>query len=44
MSNLDEVSRILSTLQSGINEDYFFIQTDEIPVKEDEYTCFIEQQ
>ncbi|CAD8180454.1 unnamed protein product [Paramecium pentaurelia] len=44
MSNLDEVVRILTNWQPEINEDYFFIQIDEIPIKDDDYTKFLEQQ
>ncbi|CAK74100.1 unnamed protein product (macronuclear) [Paramecium tetraurelia] len=44
MSNLDEVVRILTNWQPEVNEDYFFIQIDEIPIKDDDYTKFLEQQ
>ncbi|CAD8171137.1 unnamed protein product [Paramecium pentaurelia] len=43
MSNLDEVVRILTNWQPDVNEDYFFIQIDEIPIKDDDYTKFLEQ-
>lgn len=37
MSPFDEVIGILKTHPPEINEDYFFITTDEIPIKEEEY-------
>ena len=40
MSPIDEVISILKSNPPEINEDYFFIITDEIPIKEEEYFIF----
>ena len=44
MSTFNEVMDILHNNRPDIHEDYFFIMIDEVPVKEDEYKRFIEQQ
>lgn len=36
MSPFDEAIKILKTHPPDLNEDYFFIMTDEIPIKEEE--------
>lgn len=36
MSPFDEVVQILKNDPPEINEDYFFIMVDEIPIKEEE--------
>ena len=37
MSTFDEALKILKTVPSEFNEDYFFILVDEMPIKEEEY-------
>ena len=37
MSPFDDVLKILKTEPPEINEDYYFIMADEIPIKEEEY-------
>lgn len=42
MSTFNEVMGILLQNRPDIQEDYFFIMIDEIPVKDEEYKRFIE--
>jgi hypothetical protein len=41
MSPFDDVVHILKTDPPEINEDYFFITTDEVPIKEEEYLLLL---
>ena len=42
MSAFNDVMDILLQKRPDIHEDYFFINIDEIPIKEEEYKRFIE--
>ena len=42
MSTFNEVMGILLQNRPDIQEDYFFIMIDEVPVKDEEYKRFIE--